>query len=94
MTRDILAEFATEWLYGRWVWCYCNAQCGYVLACVDGLNVSNITPKDRADVSGPTLIMLLLPISIDVAEVALFLLGGNSWDASVLAVLDIGTTCL
>ncbi|CAN0259689.1 unnamed protein product [Scytosiphon promiscuus] len=40
-----------------------------------------------------TCVFILLPICVDVAEVVFLLLGGESWRAMILAILDIFVTC-
>lgn len=41
---------------------------------------------------GLTLSLILVPLGVDVAEVVLLALRGRSWNATVLAVLDVGLT--
>lgn len=41
-----------------------------------------------------TSILVGLPLGIDVAEVVLLILGGESWRAMILAILDILVTCV
>lgn len=47
-------------------------------------------PEDPA--LGLTYTLIVFPLGVDVAEIVLLVLGGRSWNATVLAVLDVGLT--
>lgn len=51
---------------------------------------SALDPEDTT--VGITYVLVVLPLGVEVAEVVLLVLGGGSWKATILAVLDIAVT--
>ncbi|CAM9908157.1 unnamed protein product [Ectocarpus fasciculatus] len=43
---------------------------------------------------GLTYALVALPLGVDVAEVVFLFLGGQSWNATILALLDVGVTAV
>ncbi|CAM9143094.1 unnamed protein product [Scytosiphon promiscuus] len=53
---------------------------------------SALDPNDAA--VGVTYVLVVLPLGVEVAEVVLLALGEESWNATILAVLDVAVTAL
>lgn len=51
---------------------------------------SALDPEDAA--AGVTYVLVVLPLGVEIAEVVLLTLGRGSWNATVLAVLDVAVT--
>ncbi|CBJ29938.1 expressed unknown protein [Ectocarpus siliculosus] len=43
---------------------------------------------------GLTYALIALPLGVDVAEILFLFLGGQSWNATILALLDVGVTAM
>lgn len=50
--------------------------------------------EDLGRVAGATKVLVLLPLSVDVAELVLLVLESKSWQAILLAILDVGAICV